>query len=125
MPQIVEAPARVPVPGGKRIDEYAGRVASGDSAVSVAVMQAPPGWSEPAQRPDFDEITVVLSGSLVVHHEQGSLTVPAGQAVIARAGERVRYSVGPDGAHYVAVCVPAFDLSLAHRDPEPSSPPRS
>lgn len=119
MPEVIAAPARIPVPGGKHIDEYAGRVVSGDSSVSVAVMQAPPGWSEPAQQPDFDEVTVVLSGSLVVSHRGGTLTVESGQAVIARAGERVAYSVGPDGARYVAVCVPAFDLALAHRDPTP------
>lgn len=123
MAQVIVEPARIPVPGGKQIDEYAGRVVSGDSSVSVAVMQAPPGWSEPAQQPDFDEITVVLSGSLVVASADGTLTVSSGQAVITRAGERVQYSVGPDGAHYVAVCIPAFELDLAHRDPEPPPPP--
>ncbi len=116
MPELVAAPAVVPVPGGKRIEEYAGRVATGDSAVSVAVMHAPPGWDEPAQTPDFDEITVVLDGSVRVAHEGGVLEVGAGQAVVTRAGERVRYSVGPDGARYVAVCVPAFGPDLAHRD---------
>lgn len=118
MPQLIDAPALIPVPGGKQIDEYVGRVVSGDTAVSVAVMTAPPGWSEPAQQPDFDEITVVLTGDVVVEHAGGSLHVRAGQAVITRAGERVRFSVGPGGAHYVAVCVPAFGLDLAHRDPE-------
>jgi len=106
------------VPGGKRIEEYAGRVASADTAASVAVMTAPPGWSEPAQQPDFDEITVVLSGSLALSHDGGVMHVRAGQAVITRAGERIQYSVGSEGAHYVAVCVPAFDLDLAHRDSE-------
>jgi mannose-6-phosphate isomerase-like protein (cupin superfamily) len=116
--QVVQSPVRVPVPGGKTIDEYAGRVASGDSAASVAVMTAPPGWQEPAQQPDFDEITVVLAGSVVVTGDEGTVTVSAGQAVITRAGERVQYSVGPQGAHYVAVCLPAFGPDLAHRDPE-------
>lgn len=116
MPQLIAAPARIPVPGGKQIDEYAGQVASQDAGVSVAVMAAPAGWSEPAQQPDFDEITVVLAGSLSVEHPGGTLTVAAGQAVITRAGERVQYSVGDEGAHYVAVCVPAFDLGRAHRD---------
>jgi mannose-6-phosphate isomerase-like protein (cupin superfamily) len=116
MPQLIDAPTQIPVPGGKLIDEYAGRVASADSAVSVAVMTAPPGWSEPAQQPEFDEITVVLSGSLLLVHDEGTLPVLAGQAVITRAGERVQYSVGAEGAHYVAVCVPAFDPDLANRD---------
>lgn len=116
MPQLIAAPAHVPVPGGKQIDEYAGRVASADTGVSVAVMTAPPGWSEPAQQPEFDEVTVVLSGSLKVTHDGGVLWVRGGQAVIARAGERVQYSVGNEGAHYVAVCVPAFDTALANRD---------
>ena len=84
--------------------------------VSVAHMTAPAGWEEPAQTPEFDEVTVVLAGSVVVEHDGGNLTVPAGQAVITRAGERVRYSVGPDGAEYVAVCLPAFDPELAHRE---------
>jgi mannose-6-phosphate isomerase-like protein (cupin superfamily) len=118
MAELIESPALVPVPGGKRIEEYAGRVASGDTAASVAVMTAPPGWSEPAQQPQFDEFTVVLSGSLVLTHADGVMDVGAGQAVITRAGERVQYSVGPEGAHYVAVCLPAFDVGLAHRDPE-------
>jgi quercetin dioxygenase-like cupin family protein len=114
--QVINEPARIPVPGGKTIDEYVGRVASGDEAASVAVMTAPPGWSEPPQQPDFDELTVVLSGSVLVSGSEGTVTVRAGQAVITRAGERVQYSVGADGARYVAVCLPAFHPDLAHRD---------
>lgn len=116
MARLVEAPSVVPVPGGKLIEEYVGRVATGTAAASVAVMAAPPGWEEPAQTPEFDEITVVLEGSVVVEHPGGVLQVGAGQAVITSAGERVRYSVGPDGARYVAVCLPAFAPDLAHRD---------
>ena len=116
MPEVVTAPSRVPVPGGKVIEEFAGRASTGDDAVSVAVMTAPPGWSEPAQAPEFDEVTVVLSGALVVEHDAGTLTVDAGQAVVTRAGERVRYRVGESGAHYVAVCVPAFAVEQAHRE---------
>ncbi|HEU4910889.1 MAG TPA: cupin [Actinomycetes bacterium] len=118
MPQLIESPTRIPVPGGKVIDEYVGRVTSGTSTVSVAHMTAPAGWEEPAQTPEFDEVTLVLRGSVVVEHDGGSLEVPAGQAVLTRSGERVRYSVGADGAEYVAVCLPAFDPDLAHRDPE-------
>ena len=118
MPQLIERPSRIPVPGGKVIDEYVGRVTSGTSAVSVAHMEAPPGWSEPAQTPEFDEVTLVLRGSVVVEHDGGRLEVSAGQAVLTRTGERVRYLVGEFGADYVAVCLPAFDPELAHRDPD-------
>ena len=116
MPRLVGSPARIPVPGGKVIDEYIGRVASSTPDVSVAHMRAPAGWSEPAQAPEFDEFTVVLRGSLRVEHDGGAIDVAAGQAVVTEAGERVRYSVGPDGAEYVAVCVPAFAPDLAHRE---------
>ena len=115
MPVLISQPARIPVPGGKVVEEYVGRVNSGDSAVSIAHMRSPEGWSEPGQRPTFDEFTVVLSGALRVEHESGELNVSAGQAVIARAGEWVRYST-PLGAEYVAVCLPAFGLAEAHRD---------
>lgn len=101
----------------KIIDEYVGRVNSNDPAVSVAHMRSPAGWAEPGQRPDFDEYTLVLRGSLRVEHEGGAFDVAAGQAVIARKGEWVRYSTpGEDGAEYVAVCTPAFALGAAHRD---------
>lgn len=117
MPQLVPAPTRIPVPGGKTIDEYVGRVTTGDAAVSVAHMVAPGGWSEPAQTPVFDEMTVVLRGVVRVEHDEGFLDVAAGQAVITRSGERVRYSTPTDeGAEYVAVCLPAFAPDLAGRD---------
>ncbi len=116
MPQLIPAPTRIPVPGGKVIDEYVGRVTTETSSVSVAHMKAPAGWEEPAQTPEFDEVTVVLAGSVVVEHDGGSLEVPAGQAVLTRAGERVRYAVGDQGAEYVAVCLPAFAPDLAHRE---------
>lgn len=115
MPQLIDSPTRVPVPGGKVIDEYVGRVTSGTASVSVAHMTAPAGWEEPAQTPEFDEVTLVLAGLVRVEHDGGVLEVPAGQAVLTRAGERVRYSVGDEGAQYVAVCLPAFAPELAHR----------
>ncbi len=116
MPQLIQSPTRIPVPGGKIIDEYVGRATTGTAEVSVAHMKAPAGWDEPAQNPEFDEVTLVLAGAVVVEHDDGELVVPAGQAVLTRAGERVRYRVGQDGAEYVAVCLPAFGPDLAHRE---------
>jgi mannose-6-phosphate isomerase-like protein (cupin superfamily) len=119
MPRLIHAPSRVTAAGTppKTIDEYVGRVNTGDGRLSVAHMRSPSGWSEPGQRPEFDEITVVLRGALRVEHEGGELEVAAGQAVHTAPGEWVRYSSpGPDGAEYVAVCLPAFELGAAHRD---------
>ena len=117
MPQHIAAPTRIPVPGGKVIEEYVGRVTTGSAAASVAHMVAPGGWEEPAQTPDFDEVTLVLRGCVRVEHDGGSLDVRAGQAVLTRAGERVRYTTpGDEGAEYVAVCLPAFAPELAHRE---------
>jgi ethanolamine utilization protein EutQ (cupin superfamily) len=119
MPILVDAPQRVTAAGQppKLIDEYVGRVRTGTDGVSVAHMRSPRGWSEPGQRPEFDEYTLVLKGRLHVEHEGGTLDVGTGQAVITRRGEWVRYST-PDegGAEYVAVCVPAFSLEAARRD---------
>ena len=121
MPTLIEAPAIIEAAGTKpkRIEEYTGRVRSGHEAVSVARMVSPQGWVEPGQRPEFEEITVVLRGSLRVEHESGSLDVVAGQAVITAPGEWVRYSTpGPGGAEYVAVCLPAFSMDTVNRDAE-------
>ena len=121
MPTVITAPSVIQAAGHppKRIEEYAGRVNSGHSNVSVARMQSPPGWKEPGQRPEFEELTIVLRGMLRVEHEQGVIDIPAGQAIVAHPGEWVRYSSpGPDGAEYVAVCVPAFSIEAVHRDTE-------
>jgi mannose-6-phosphate isomerase-like protein (cupin superfamily) len=117
MPTLVENPTRIPVPENKLIDEYIGRVNSAHDSLSIAHMRSPSGWSEPGQQPEFDEFTIVLRGAVRVESKQGVLEVKAGQAVIARRGEWVRYSTpGAEGAEYIAVCVPAFDLASAHRD---------
>lgn len=125
MAELISAPTRIPVPGGKVIDEYVGRVATGTESVSVARMVAPGGWSEPAQAPSFDEVTVVLRGVVrvdILSPEGGidTVEVPAGQAVITRAGERVRYSTGDEETEYVAVCLPAFSPESVNRDAESS-----
>jgi ethanolamine utilization protein EutQ (cupin superfamily) len=117
MPELIESPARVEAAGTqpKLIDEFVGRVNTGEERISVARMTSPAGWEEPGQRPEFDEYTVVLDGALNVESEDGSLEVRAGQGVLARAGEWVRYST-PSGAQYVAVCLPAFSPTTVHRD---------
>ncbi len=112
-PVVMEAAGSVP----KLIREHFGLPSNGTTGVSVAHMKSGGGWVEPGQRPDFDEYTVVLAGTLHVEHERGALDVKAGESVLARRGEWVRYSTpGADGADYVAVCVPAFTLAGAHRD---------
>src|SRR5262249_60852689 len=111
MPTHIAGPTRVTAAGNKPklIDEYVGRVNSGTSEVSVAPMRSPGGWVEPGQTPEFDEWTIVLRGRLRVTHRDGVIDVRAGEAVLARRGEWVRYDTpDPDGAEYVAVCLPAF-----------------
>ena len=117
MPEPIEQPIRVEAAGEppKLIDEFAGRASTGEERVSVARMRSPAGWSEPGQRPEFDEYTIVLAGALRVESEDGTLEVAAGQGILTRAGEWVRYST-PEGAEYVAVCLPAFSPDTVHRD---------
>jgi mannose-6-phosphate isomerase-like protein (cupin superfamily) len=119
MPTLIERPTTIEAAGNKpkRIDEYVGRVNNGEARVSVAHMRSPSGWVEPGQRPAFDEYTVVLRGMLRVEHSDGAIDVHAGQAVLARGGEWVRYSSPQaDGAEYIAVCLPAFSPETVHRD---------
>jgi quercetin dioxygenase-like cupin family protein len=116
VPRLISEPTRIPVPGGKVINEHVGRVSTGSDAVSVAHMIAPANWGEPFQTPDFDEITLVLKGSVIVDHEGGPTTAHAGQSILTGSGERVRYSCGPDGAEYVAVCLPAFGPDTVNRE---------
>jgi hypothetical protein len=119
MPELIETPSRVEAAGTKPklIDEYVGRVNTGEARLSVARMRSPEGWVEPGQRPEFDEWTLVLDGTLHVEHESGTLDVLADQAILVRGGEWVQYSTPyPGGAEYVAVCVPAFAPDTVHRD---------
>jgi mannose-6-phosphate isomerase-like protein (cupin superfamily) len=117
MPEPIERPVRVEAAGEppKLINEFAGRASNGEQRLSVAHMRSPAGWIEPGQRPEFDEYTVVLAGVLRVESERDALEVPAGQGVLVRAGEWVRYST-PEGAEYVAVCIPAFSPDTVRRD---------
>jgi len=119
MPRLIEQPTVIKSAGNKpkQIQEFAGRVNSGHAGVSVARMVSPSGWQEPGQRPEFEEITVVLRGLLRVEHENGAIDVRAGQAIVTSPGEWVRYSTPePEGAEYVAVCLPAFSPATVHRD---------
>jgi mannose-6-phosphate isomerase-like protein (cupin superfamily) len=121
MPTLINTPTVIAAAGNKpkRIEEYAGRVNSGHEVVSVARMVSPEGWLEPGQRPAFEEITIVLRGMLRVEHELGSFDVRVGQAVVALPGEWIRYSSPePDGAEYVAICLPAFSPETVNRDHE-------
>lgn len=117
MPTLITQPTRIAAAGNKPklIDEFVGRVNSGEARLSVAVMQSPAGWEEPGQRPEFDEYTLVLEGTVEVEHADGTLRVAAGQAVVAHAGQWVRYKT-PKGARYVAICLPAFSPENVHRD---------
>jgi quercetin dioxygenase-like cupin family protein len=113
-PTVIESAGNLP----KRIEEYVGRVNTGDGDVSIARMTSPQGWEEPAQTPRFDEYTLVLAGLVVVEHEGGRIEVRAGEAVHAKPGEWVRYSTPePGGAEYVAVCLPAFSPDTVNREP--------
>jgi len=117
MPELIAGPKTIPVPGGKRIDEYVGRVNSKEERLSVAHMRSPGGWSEPGQTPQFDEWTVVLRGTMRVEHKDGVMEVNAGQAVKTSAGEWIRYSTpGAEGCEYIAICLPAFGIDTVLRD---------
>ena len=119
MPTHIASPKVIAAAGNKpkTIAEFVGRVNSSTPAVSIAQMKSPSGWEEPGQRPEFDEYTIVLRGQLRVETKSGVIDVPAGQAIITPAGEWVRYSTpGPEGAEYIAVCLPAFSPATVHRD---------
>lgn len=117
MPTLIEKPTRITAAGNKPkiIEEIVGRVNSKTDALSIAHMRSPAGWVEPGQTPEFDEYTYVLRGTLRVTHKAGTIEVPAGQAIIAHKGEWVQYDT-PEGAEYIAVCLPAFSPAAVHRD---------
>ena len=120
MAKFIGQPTRIEAAGNKPklIDEFFGHVNSGTAGISIARMQSPSEWVEPGQTPEFDEYTVVLRGMLKVESKEGALEVKAGQAVLTSKGEWIRYSTpGPDGAEYIAVCLPAFSPDTVKRDP--------
>lgn len=118
MPTLIDHPTRVQAAGNlpKIIDEYVGRLNTGQGGISVAHMRSPAGWQEPGQTPEFEEYTIVLRGRLRVKHKDGSLDVAAGQAIVAHPGEWIQYSTPEEGAEYIAICMPAFSPDTVHRD---------
>ena len=119
MPTVVKKPSIITAAGNKPkiIEEFIGRVNSKTTDLSIARMKSPSGWVEPGQTPDFDEYTLVLHGMLRVASRNGSVDIHAGEVIIAHRGEWVQYSSpGPDGAEYIAVCLPAFSMETVHRD---------
>jgi ethanolamine utilization protein EutQ (cupin superfamily) len=119
MARIISTPTVIPAAGQppKIVEEFIGRVNSETSALSIAKMTSPCGWSEPGQTPDFDEYTIVLRGELHVETHEATHKISAGQTIIVSRGEWVRYSTpAPDGAEYIAVCLPAFSPATVHRD---------
>lgn len=121
MPTLIQAATRIPAAGNlpKLIDEYVGRVNNRETRLSIAHMRSPAGWQEPAQTPDFEEYTIVLSGCLRVRYEEGMLEVTAGQAVITHPGEWVQYSTPDEATEYIAICLPAFSPDTVHPDEKP------
>jgi mannose-6-phosphate isomerase-like protein (cupin superfamily) len=120
MPKKIKSPTIIKAAGNKPkvIEEFIGRVNSKTDTLSIARMKSPPGWSEPGQTPEFDEYTIVLKGILKVHTKADTIDVHAGEAIITHKGEWIQYSTpGPEGAEYIAVCLPAFSPETVNRDP--------
>lgn len=117
--RVVTTATRIPVPGGKLIEELFGRVNTGTDAFSLAHMVAPPGWGEPAQTPAFGELTIMVRGRMRIEMDGETVEIGAGQAIWTEPHLRVRYSnPGTEESEYFAVCIPAFAPDLARRDPE-------
>ena len=111
-PSIIESAGNKP----KVIKEYIGRVNSSTDSISIAKMSSPPGWEEPGQKPQFDEYTLVLNGTLKVESRTKTVFIKEGEAVIVNSGEWVQYSTPNEGAEYIAICLPAFSLDTVNRN---------
>jgi mannose-6-phosphate isomerase-like protein (cupin superfamily) len=114
---FAKKPTGIPVPGNKVIDEYIGRLNSNTDNVSVAKMIAPPGWGEPRQIPEFDEITIVISGRMQVETDNEVIELKVNQPFLAHKNHSIRYSNPYDEpAEYWAICIPAFSNETVNRD---------
>ena len=119
MPTIIKSPVIIKAAGNKpkTIEEYVGRVNTKTETLSIARMNSPAGWTEPGQIPEFDEYTIILSGRLTIKTREETIELHAGEAIITHRGEWIQYSTPtPEGAEYIAVCIPAFSPHTVHRD---------
>lgn len=114
--RLIENPTTIRAAGTppKTIEEFIGQANSATKDVSIARMKSPAGWQEPPQTPEFDEYSIVLQGCLRVQTEDAVYDVKAGQAIIVSKKQQVQYST-PEGAEYIAVCLPAFSPEIVHR----------
>jgi mannose-6-phosphate isomerase-like protein (cupin superfamily) len=114
--KLIKNPTTIPVPGGKLIEEFIGRINSGDSNVSVAHMIAPANWSEEPQTPEFDEITIMMRGRMQVETPGKTIVLSAGEVFFVQKGIKICYSNPFDEENeYWAICIPAFSVELAGR----------
>ncbi len=114
--RLVTEVTRVPVPGGKLIEEIFGHANTGTDQFSLAHMVAPPGWEEAPQTPSFGELTLVLRGRMRAEVDGEEVTVGPGQVLWTEPGVTVVYSNPFDEeSEYYAFCLPAFTVERARR----------
>lgn len=108
MATIVGGSTRVVDADGLSIDELAGNVATKQDTISIALVKARAGTSEPWLTLHYEEWIAVLKGQVVIAlHDGGSVTVEAGKTVHVAAGTRFKPSF-PVDTEYIPVCLPAF-----------------
>ncbi|HYO21074.1 MAG TPA: hypothetical protein VER36_01630 [Flavisolibacter sp.] len=115
--QLQVNPFVVPTTDGKLIEEHTGLASTGEKQISIAHMNAPPGWSEPYQTPDFDEYTLVSRGKKMIEADGVHVILECGQSILIKGGTRVRYSNPFDEeCDYWSICLPAFSIDAVHRE---------
>lgn len=108
----------IPREDGKQLVEWVGQATTGTASVSLARCVAPPGWEEPAQTPEFDEVVLVREGTLTLRFGRRRERIGPGEVGLAPRGQRVIYAnEGPAPCAYDSVCAPAFLPELAHIEP--------
>ena len=115
--KIQEKPFVVPTTDGKLIEEHFGKATDGNSAISIAHMVAPPGWSEPFQNPDFEEFTCVFKNEKQFIFDNEKIVFEIGQSMKICKNTRAQYS-NPfnEPCEYLAICTPAFSLENVNRE---------